>query len=101
MNTGTVPGTSAHDELALLVAAGLTPYEALRAATANAAAFLGAADRVGTVAVGMRGDLVLLDASPLEDVANTRRIAGVMLRGQWLDRAALRRTLEALRDSPP
>jgi hypothetical protein len=101
LNTGTVPGTSAHDELALLVAAGLTPYEALRAATANAAAFLGAADRVGTVAVGMRGDLVLLDASPLEDVANTRRIAGVMLRGQWLDRAALRRTLEALRDSPP
>jgi hypothetical protein len=83
MNTGTIPGTSAHDELALLVAAGLTPYEALRAATANAGDFLGMRT-VGTIAVGKRADLLLLDGNPLENVSNTRRITGVMLRGRWL-----------------
>jgi cytosine/adenosine deaminase-related metal-dependent hydrolase len=99
LNTGTVPGTSAHDELALLVAAGLTPYEALRAATANAGAFLRTAGRVGTVAVGRRGDLLLLDANPLENIANTRRISGVMVRGRWLAAADIRRTLDGLRAS--
>ncbi|MFL5583033.1 MAG: amidohydrolase family protein [Gemmatimonadaceae bacterium] len=84
LNTGTVPGTSAHDELALLVSAGLTPYEALRAATANAADFLGGADRAGVVTAGRRADLLLLDANPLERIDNTRRIAGVMVRGRWM-----------------
>lgn len=88
MNTGVVPGFSAHDELADLVAAGLTPYEALRAATANAAEFLGERRR-GTIAVGQESDLLLLDADPLKDITNTRRIAGVMVGQRWLTRANL------------
>ncbi len=86
MNTGVIPGFSAHDELADLVAAGLTPWQALRAGTANAAEFLGDGRRRGKIAERMEADLVLLDANPLIDIANTRRIAGVMLRGQWLSR---------------
>ena len=92
-----VPGFSLHDELRLLVAAGLTPYQALRAATANAAAFLGG-DAFGTVEKGKRADLVLVDANPLEDVANASRIAGVMLRGRWLPREELQATLERNRN---
>jgi imidazolonepropionase-like amidohydrolase len=81
---GVLPGFSLHDELKLLVAAGLTPYEALRTATANAAEFLGRSGEFGTVATGMRADLLLLDASPMNDVANVARPAGVMVRGRWL-----------------
>jgi dihydroorotase-like cyclic amidohydrolase len=88
MNTGVVPGFSAHDELADLVAAGLTPYDALSAATASAAEFLGERGR-GTIAVGQEADLLLLDADPLKDIANTRRIAGVMSGQRWLARADL------------
>lgn len=84
LNPGTIPGTSAHDELELLVAAGLTQFEALRAATASATEFLGASRAVGTITAGKRADLLLLDANPLENIANTRRIAGVMLRGRWM-----------------
>jgi len=99
MNPGVVPGFSVHDEIADLVAAGLTPQQALGAATTNAAEFLGRAADSGRVAVGQAADLLLLDANPLEDVANSRRIAGVMLRGQFLDRAALDRLLIEL-DAP-
>jgi imidazolonepropionase-like amidohydrolase len=80
---GVLPGFSMHDELKLLVAAGLTPYDALRAATANAAAFLNRSAEFGTVAVGRRADLLLLDANPLENVANAAKTAGVMARGKW------------------
>ncbi len=100
LNTGTVAGTSAHDELALLVTAGLSPYEALRAATANAGEFLHRADRVGTVAVGKQADLILLDPNPLENVANARRIAGVVVRGRWLSDADIRTIIQELRRSP-
>jgi hypothetical protein len=99
LNTGTVPGTSAHDELALLVAAGLTRYEALRAATADAGEFLQKPARIGTIAVGKQADLILLDANPLENIENTRRIAGVMVRGRWLADAAIRRLVEELKGS--
>jgi imidazolonepropionase-like amidohydrolase len=99
MNPGVVPGFSVHDELADLVTAGLTPQQALRAATTNAAEFLGRGAASGRVAVGQAGDLLLLDANPLDDIANSRRIAGVMLRGQFLDRAALNRLLAEL-DAP-
>ena len=75
------------------MAAGLPPSEALRAATVNAAAFLGKANEFGTVEVGKRADLLLLDGDPLRDVANTSRCAGVMVRGRWLDGNALRRAL--------
>lgn len=84
-----VPGFSIHRELAMLVEAGLTPYQALRTGTVNAARWLGHAGETGTVERGQRADLVLLDDNPLADVRNTRRVHGVMLNGRWLDRAAL------------
>ena len=99
MNTGVVPGFSTHDELAELVAAGLTPFEALRAATANAADFLAVSGQRGIVAIGQKADLLLLDANPLENIANTRRIAGVVLRGRLLSRAQISMMLEGLRES--
>jgi imidazolonepropionase-like amidohydrolase len=84
-----VPGFSAHRELAVMVAAGLTPYQALETGTRNIAAYFGTLDQSGTVAAGKVADLILLDANPLTDIANTTRIAGVMARGKWMPRAAL------------
>lgn len=85
----TVPGLSLHDELAELVAAGLTPMQALQSATRNAAIFLGTPRDFGTIEPGRRADLVLLRADPLADIRNTREIEAVMRGGRWLDRAAL------------
>jgi imidazolonepropionase-like amidohydrolase len=86
---GKMPGAGVHRELAALVAAGLTPYQALAAATRNVAALLGTLDSAGTVAVGRRADLVLLEGNPLVDIQATRRAAGVMVAGRWLSRQAL------------
>ena len=72
-----------HDELALFVEAGLTPFEALYAATVNAAIYLEMVDEMGTVSEGKRANLVLLDANPLDDISNTKAIAGVILDGRW------------------
>jgi len=86
-----VPGWSLHDEIQLLVGAGLTPYEALRAATANSGEFFAQhfhAGASGTISPGARADLVLLDANPLADIRNTRRIRGVVLRGELVARDA-------------
>ncbi|HJZ64562.1 MAG TPA: amidohydrolase family protein [Candidatus Acidoferrum sp.] len=83
------PGFSLHEELALLMQAGLTPTQALEAATRNPAEFLGRLDSQGTIAVGKNADLVLLDANPLDDIHNTRKINAVILRGELLDRFAL------------
>ncbi len=91
-----VPGFSLHDELKGLVAAGLSPYEALRAATINAAEFLGALEQSGTVAVGKRADLILLDSDPLKDIRNTTKLTGVMVGGSWLPETELRRMLDKL-----
>ena len=90
-----VPGFSLHRELDVLVAAGLTPYEALRTGTVAVAEFLGS--NTGTVAVGREADLVLLDANPLEDIGNSRRIHGVMLRGDWYSSSDLAALLEPWR----
>jgi imidazolonepropionase-like amidohydrolase len=87
------PGVSLHDELALLVKAGLPPAAALRAATSEPARFLGLSDSLGTVAVGKVADLVLLAGDPLADIANTAAIRAVMQGGRLLDRAALDRLL--------
>jgi imidazolonepropionase-like amidohydrolase len=84
-----VPGFSLHEELALLVKAGLTPMEALQTATRNPAEFLGRLDSQGTIAAGKNSDLVLLDSNPLEDINNTQKIRIVILRGKPLDRSAL------------
>jgi imidazolonepropionase-like amidohydrolase len=88
-----IAGWSVHRELQLLVEAGLTPYEALRAGTVDAAAYLG--DDFGTVLVGQRADLVLVEANPLDDVKNAARRVGVMVRGRWLPAAELQKRLEA------
>jgi len=76
-------GHAIHDELAEFVAAGLTPFEALRAATSDAARFLDQEGEFGMIVTGSRADLLLLDANPLADIGNARRIAGVMIRGRW------------------
>ena len=83
------PGSAVHDELAELVRAGLTPAEALRAATWNSAVFLGRQGEHGLVAPGQRADLLLLAANPLEDIAHTRQIQAVLLGGELMDRARL------------
>jgi len=88
------PGFSLHDELRALVSdAGFTPMEALRAATGAPADYFRRSASLGGVAAGQAADLVLLDADPLADIAHTRRIAGVMANGVWLDRTALDRLL--------
>jgi hypothetical protein len=84
-----VPGVSLHRELHLLVESGLTPYEALRAATVAPASFLRKEQEFGTIAVGRRADLLLVNENPLEDIGRLREPAGVMVRGQWLTRAQL------------
>jgi Amidohydrolase family len=86
-----VPGVSLHEELALLVEAGLTPLEALRTATVNPARVLGMADSLGTIEAGKLADLVLLDANPLADIANTRPIRAVVADGRLYRRADLDR----------
>ena len=90
-----VPGFSAHRELQAYVEAGLTPYEALATGTRNVAAHFGTLERAGTVETGKRADLLLLDANPLQQIANTTRIAGVMLGGRWLPRADIDRRLQS------
>ncbi len=87
------PGDSLHREFAELVRAGFTPAEALRAATLGAAEFLGRSSELGTVEKDKIADLVLLDANPLEDIGNTRRISAVIHSGKYLDRAALDKLL--------
>ena len=84
-----VAGFALHDNLAQLVATGLTPAEALRTATLNPARYLRATDSLGTVARGKLADLVLLDGDPLRNITNTRRIRAVVLNGRYFDRAAL------------
>jgi imidazolonepropionase-like amidohydrolase len=84
-----VPGFAIHRELEYIVAAGLTPYEALRTGTVNPAEFFGQEHVFGTVEIGREADLLLLDANPLDDIGNARRIHGVMLRGRWLSREDL------------
>jgi imidazolonepropionase-like amidohydrolase len=82
-------GFALHRELEALVSAGLTPYQALAAATVTPAGFLGDANEWGTISKGKRADLLLLTANPLENIRHTARIDGVVTGGRWLDRPAL------------
>jgi imidazolonepropionase-like amidohydrolase len=93
-NPYVVAGFAVHEELELLVAAGLTPYEALRAATAAPAQCMDAADAWGTLAEGRSADLLLLEANPLVDVRNAAKRAGVVVAGRWLSEGTLRAELE-------
>jgi hypothetical protein len=94
-NAGVLAGTDAplaaprlHDELALLVAAGMSPLEALQAATVNPARFFGRTGDFGSVSRGRIASLVVLDANPLTDIRNTRRVSGVLVRGVYFESGA-------------
>ena len=95
-NPYVAPGWSVHRELRNLVAAGLTPFQALATGTRDAAAFLGQSGEWGTIAVGRRADLILLEGNPLGDVRNTERRAGVMVRGRWLPADEIANLLDKL-----
>ena len=84
-----LPMESLHDELEALVEAGLSPADAVRAATLGAAEFSGVAERFGSVSTGKVADLLLLDGNPLKDVGQTRAIHALFLNGRHFDRAAL------------
>ena len=83
------PSVGLHDELALFVNSGFTPAEALQTATSNVAQYAGASREFGTLEAGKRADIVLLDANPLEDIRNTRKIHGVILGGRLFSRSEL------------
>jgi imidazolonepropionase-like amidohydrolase len=83
------PGSSLHEELALLVQAGLTPMQVLEATTRLPAEFLGKQQTQGTIEQDKIADLLLLDANPLDDIHNTQKIRAVILRGRLLDRSFL------------
>ena len=83
------PGYSLHSELEMLVRAGLSPMEALRAATVRPAEFFGLEGEMGTIEPGRLADLVLLSGNPLDDITLTRSVQAVVTKGQLLNRAAL------------
>ena len=91
-----VPGFAIHRELEYLVDAGLTPFEALQTGTINPAVFFERSGEFGIVKSGAAADLILLDANPLDDITNTRRIHGVMVRGHWFSRPDLDDLLDGL-----
>jgi hypothetical protein len=93
-NPYTFPGFSLHEELELMVKAGLTPMEALQTATRNPARYLGRSAQLGTVATGKVADLVVLDANPLEDISNTKKIDAVVLHGRLFRKSDLNKMLD-------
>jgi len=92
-----LPGFSLHEELQHFVEAGMTPYEAIRAGTIDAAIFLHKEKEFGVVATGRRADLLLLEANPLEDVKNVSKRVGVMHNGHWCTEEELQQRLATLR----
>ena len=88
-DAGISVGWTAHTELADMVAAGMTPREVLVAATRTSAEIL-RLDELGTIAAGKSADFIVLDANPLDDITNTRRIADVYIRGQRVDRSVMK-----------
>ena len=93
LNPYCFPGFSLHDELEWLVKAGLSPMAALQTATRNPAKFFDQMNDFGAVEPGKVADLVLLDADPLQDIKNTRRIASMVVGGRLLDRGTLQKML--------
>jgi imidazolonepropionase-like amidohydrolase len=92
-NQNLYPGFSLHAELVEFVEAGMTPMQALQAATRDSARWLGCDRDLGTIAKGKLADLVLLDANPLDDIRNTAKIRAVCMNGKLLDRSHLDRLL--------
>ena len=93
------PGFSLHDELALLVETGFTPFEALLAATRRPAEYLKLSDKLGTIEKGKLADLILLDANPLENIGNTKRIMAVVFNGRYLSKDAREKILADIESS--
>ncbi|HEX8354236.1 MAG TPA: amidohydrolase family protein [Pyrinomonadaceae bacterium] len=91
-----VPGFSVHREMALMLEAGMSPYQILRTATKNAGEYYENKTRFGTVAAGQRADLVLVNGDPLKDISNVARRSGVMVRGRWLAEAEIQKRLEGI-----
>ncbi|MFO7305738.1 MAG: amidohydrolase family protein [Gammaproteobacteria bacterium] len=91
-----VPGFSIHREMQMMVEAGLTPYQVLETGTAAPARYFGAPEEFGTIAKGRRADLILLQANPLENIANVRKRVGVMIRGQWWPEERIQARLEQI-----
>lgn len=91
-----VPGFSLHHEMAVMAEAGLSPFEVLRTGTVNPAVFFEAPDDHGRVAEGMLADLILVEANPLENLGNVRKIAGVVRDGRWFSREEIERRLEEI-----
>jgi imidazolonepropionase-like amidohydrolase len=98
-NQNVIPGFSLHDELSLLVKTGLTPMEALQAATKNAAACMGVSDKTGTIEVGKCADMVLLDANPLENINNTTKINAVIKAGSFISKNELDSLLKKVEET--
>ena len=90
-----VPGFSTHNELQYLVASGLTPYEALRTGTVNVATYL-KIPNAGVIQPGAVADLILIAGNPLTDISQTKKVEGVMLRGQWMSKAYIDAGLKKL-----
>jgi imidazolonepropionase-like amidohydrolase len=95
-----VPGFSIHHELKYMVDAGLTPYQALRAGTVNPATYFNRND-MGMIKPGYVSDLVLLDGNPLDNIENTKKIAGVMLGNHWFPKDMIAADLRQLQKSKP
>ncbi len=91
-----VPGFSIHHEMALMVESGLTPYDVLFAGTQAVAQFYGDTDDYGSVAVGRRADLVLLNADPADDVSNFANRSGVVVNGRWISEEEIQEELETI-----
>jgi hypothetical protein len=98
---GLVPGFCLHDELEWLTKAGLSPLEALQTATINPSIFLGRERTQGTIEAGKRADLVLLEADPLTDIGNVRRIAAVVVRGRLFSTVDIDRITSSHRRTLP
>ncbi|MFX1566784.1 MAG: amidohydrolase family protein [Promethearchaeota archaeon] len=99
LNPHTIPGFAFHDELERFVSSGISPYETLKCATKNAAEFIGCLDKVGTVSVGKRADLLILNANPIEIITNTKKRFGLVFRGRWISQEYLNDQLEKLTES--
>jgi len=91
-----VPGFSIHREMKRMVDAGMNPYDILRSGTYNVGLYLKEKDSFGTIEVGKRADLILLDANPLEDIDNIARRSGVMVRGRWLPEREIQSRLDQI-----
>jgi len=91
-----VPGFSIHREMAAMAACGLTAFQVLQTGTRNVAGYFGALQEAGTVETGKHADLILLEANPLQNVANVARRAGVMVRGRWVPESEIQARLEKI-----